>query len=167
MNKCLCSTYEFGTTEQDPQTGEPYFGNYYTTGCRESTNKQFAMGHDAKLVGFLVRAYLAGEEIRHGSSTWTSATAAALWISPALATKAQAQLDAAKARAAKRTAREAAKTARTSAKAVAPAPVWRSAKIKVGRWTYDAQIEIATGDATYAAKLGGTKMVEKGQYTEV
>jgi 4-hydroxyphenylpyruvate dioxygenase-like putative hemolysin len=167
--RCLCSSYEFGNTVEG-QTQPEWVG--YTTECSQSTTNLFAQGHDAKLVGYLVRAELAGEEIRVGSVTGGSAVQMARRVSEALAAKAQAQLDAAKARLAKKAAAAANKQAKRSAtkatKAETPAELlWRSAKIKVGRWTYDAQIETKTGDATYATKLGGNKMVEKGQYKVV
>lgn len=179
---CLCSTYEFGTTETDPNTGEPFFEGY-TTGCRQTTTKIFAQGHDAKLVGYLVRAELAGEEINHNSGgvthTWGKAVAAALWTSEALALKAQAQLDATRARLAKKAATEAKKAARKSAKAAAEPVVEapkavvevvpasdRQATIKVGRWTYLATIQ-ADGNASYKTKLGQSKTALAGTYTEI
>lgn len=171
---CECQTWSFGNYGED---GSAESFEDYGTGCTQTTTKVFAQGHDAKLVGFLVRAELADEEIGKVEGgmrmTYQNAVHAAGTISEALAAKAQAQLDAVRARLAKKAASEAKKTARKSAKKAEVTsepeaqPVWRSAKIKVGRWTYEAQIEIATGDATYATKLGGTKMVEQGQYSEV
>lgn len=174
MKPCLCRSYEFGNTVEVGD--QPEFDGY-GTGCRQSTTKTFAQGHDAKLVGFLVRAELAGEEIRVNTggvvSTWGKAVAAALWISEALALKAQAQMDAAKARVAKAGAREAAKAARKSAKAAAepvaetPKPTTRKAWIKVGRWAYEATIDLASGVATYRTRLGATHKVDAGTYKEV
>lgn len=171
MTKCLCSTFEFGTTI-DTENGPDFDG--YGTGCRQSTTKRFAQGHDAKLVGFLVRAELAGEEIVIVDGgmrmSWGKAVAAALWVSEPLALKAQAMLDAAKARVAKAAAKEAAKVARKSAKAVAPEaqpepePVAREVQAKVGRWTYTGVIGPKTGDFVYKSKLGGMKAVPEGKY---
>lgn len=45
--------------------------------------------------------------------------------------------------------------------------VGRSAKIKVGRWEYDAVIDNETGAASYSSKSGGFKTVKQGQYTEI
>lgn len=43
----------------------------------------------------------------------------------------------------------------------------REAKIKVGRWTYDAIIDNASGIASYKTKLGGSKVANPGEFTEV
>lgn len=169
MTPCNCRSWEFGEFDGDNEDAVSY-----GTDCRQSTTRVFAQGHDAKLVGFMVRAELAGDEIRHTdgsmSVTFPGAVAAAGSISDALALKAQAQLDAAKARLTKKAATEARKAARKSAKAAAPAPkpepINRKAKIKVGRWTYDALIDNA-GVATYAKKLGGTVVLQAGTYQEV
>lgn len=166
--RCLCQSFEFGEFD-----GENENAVSYDTNCSQTTTRIFAQGHDAKLVGFLVRAEMAGEEIRMVSGgvaiTFADAVDAAAKVSEALALKTRAQLDAATARIAKKAAREAAKAARKSAKAAAaPAePQTYIAAIKVGRWTYDATIDAATGEATYSKKLGGTVTVAKGEYTEV
>jgi hypothetical protein len=184
---CACRSFEFGT--YDPNTEQD---DTYTTECNQTTTRIFAQGHDAKLVGFLVRAELAGEEISLTDggmrTSFGGAVNAAGRISEALAAKAQAQLDAAKARLAKAASREATKTARKSAKAAAapeaPAqrhnpmnpggavvvdliPSSRLANIKVGRWTYTARIDSATGEAKYSNKLGVAKTVARGSYQEV
>lgn len=150
LRNCLCQTFEFGVF--DVETDDDY-----GTDCNQTTYNQFAQGHDAKLVGYMVRAELAGQEIRQGTHTFASAVQAAGSISGALALKAQAQLDAAKARLAKAAAREASRTARKSAKAVTvtETPKDRKATIKRGRWTYAAVIDGKTGWATYTKKLTG------------
>lgn len=180
MKPCNCRSWDFGTWNGIEAEDFESYG----TGCGESTYKVFAMGHDAKLVGFLVRAELAGEEISQTEGgvriTFPGAVAAAASISDRLAAKAQAQLEAAKARAAKKANRPA-KTPkqamddlveRQAAAEVAKANSFsartREAQIKVGRWTRDAVIDIETGVATYRAKLTGQEMaVEPGKYTEV
>lgn len=174
LTRCICSSFAFGTYGPD---GSAESFEDYTTDCRQSTSRVFAQGHDAKLVGFMVRAELAGEEISRTEGgvrvTFAGAVAAAGRISEALAFKAQAQLDAARARLAKKELAEARKAARKSAKKAvevetpAPIPTHRDARIKVGRWAYDAAIELATGQATYSKKLGGTVTVEQGAYSEV
>lgn len=173
QTRCFCQNFEFGEFDGNNEDAISY-----DTNCSQSTTRIFAQGHDAKLVGFLVRAELAGEEIRLTEGgvaiTFPGAVAAAGRVSDALADKAQAQLDAARARVAKKELAEARRAARKSAKkakateaAEAPAPTHRDARIKVGRWTYDATIELATGQATYSKKLGGSVTVEAGQYSEV
>jgi len=168
LHPCACSTFEFGEFDGNNEAAESY-----DTGCTRQTNRIFAQGHDAKLVGFMVRAELAGEEIRMIDGgvaiTFIGAVAAAGRISDALAIKAQAQLDAARARVAKAAAREASKAARKSAKKAEAAnqPTTREAAIKVGRWIYDATIELATGTATFTSKKGEVKTAVHGEYTEV
>lgn len=171
MVKCTCSSFEFGTwTGEVPEGADP--GDYYettTTGCVESTWNTFAMGHDAKLVGFLVRAELAGQEIRHGSTTFPGAVQAARAISDRLADKAQGQLDKARTRKPRK-----AKATKPGLQAIieaeveaieAPAPTVE-AQIKVGRWVYPAVIDRATGRATYTNKKGAEITVARDQYTE-
>lgn len=174
--QCHCSTWEFGTYDPDTEVDETY-----DTGCTQTTSKVFAMGHDAKLVGFLVRAELAGEEIswtgggmRH---SFAGAVLAASKISEKLALKAQIQLDAARVRLAKKELAEARKASKTSAmrdlaeKAgvvapVAPRPARREATVKIGRWVYLATIDPTTGEATYTNAKGVPVTVPKDKYTE-
>ncbi len=163
---CVCAAFEFGTFE-------PNSDSDYGTECRRTTTNIFAQGHDAKLVGFLVRAELAGDEIRVNNNgvvhSFHGAVHAAGTISEALAAKAQYQLDAARARLAKKELREANKAARKSAKAVkvAETPKDRDARIKVGRWTYDAVIDGKTGWATYTKKSGDSVHVAPTNFQEV
>jgi hypothetical protein len=171
---CTCSSFEFGQFEPNTDTD-------YDTSCDLKTRRVFAQGHDAKLVGFLVRAELAGDEIRRNNGgvihSFQGAVHAASSVSEALALKAQLQLDAAHARNTKKAAREAAKAAKKSRTAVealvaevaveAPAPTTREAKIKVGRWTYNATINLATGRAVWTSKLGKINETDQGSYTEV
>lgn len=172
LKPCSCRLFEAGRRVDLPN-GDVDFIDVVTTECKAQTTRLFAQGHDAKLVSFLVAAELANLEIAlvgQGTS-WGTAEDAARTISDALALKAANMVAGAAAKTAKKAARKTApKTAerKLAEKAqVVETPKWRAARIKVGRWTYDAQIEIATGDATYAAKLGGTKMVEQSQYQEV
>lgn len=153
---CTCSAFQFGDDET-------------TTGCRQSTHRTFAMGHDAKLVGFLVRAEMEGIEISRVvdgmKQTYQNAVHAAGTISDKLAIKAQHQLEAAHRRAIKKAS---AANKKASKADTAPAPVVPThidATIKVGRWAYPATIELATGEATYQGKLTGTKTVAKGKYS--
>lgn len=173
MNKCLCSSFQFGSFGED---GSAESWTDYSTGCKQSTTRQFAQGHDAKLVGFLVRAELGGEDIRHDSVTFNGAVGAARTISEALAVKTQAQLDAAKARLAKKAevaARKAANRSAKKAERVAPeteapaGPTTRHATIKIGRWTYRAAIMVDGGTAHYTTKLGTDKTAKLGEYTEI
>lgn len=183
LRNCSCQTFAFGSYGPD---GSAEAFTDYGTDCSQTTWNVFAQGHDAKLVGFMVRAELAGEEIAKVEGgvriTFPGAVAAAQSISDALAIKAQAQLDAAIARLAKKASTQAKKAAKTSAKAAAkvevveePAPeavvevveaTTTQAKIKVGRWTYLATIQ-ANGDATYSTKLGANKTAVAGTYSLV
>lgn len=173
---CECSKWEFGTTI-DLAGGDVDFEGT-TTGCKEMTHRIFAQGHDAKLVGYLVRGELAGMELRKGEGvvhTWGDAVLAAGSVSDALAAKAALMLEAGRRRAAKKAVKSLSRKvtkdeARADAEArmEAPlAPVTRAAKVKIGRWTYDAVIGADTGDAVYKTKLGAVKAAPIGTYTEV
>lgn len=186
LGPCACRSFEFGQFEPEVDTD-------YGTDCTESTKRTFAQGHDAKLVGFLVRAELAGDEIRVNRDgvihSFQGAVHAAASISEALADKAEKML-------ASRVAKAAAKANKRLPRKAAPvevpaeivpdeAPVeveavieqaeqntafntQREATIKVGRWTYDAVIDFVTGDATYRGKLRGeAKTAPAGTFTEV
>lgn len=170
LHACNCRNFEAGN-RVDVEGGDVDFVNVRTTGCNASTTRLFAQGHDAKLVSFLVAAEQDGLEIAlvgQGSS-WGRAEDAARTISDALATKAANMIATARTKAAKKAvAKLTRKVSKAELAAVAtPAPVWRSAKIKIGRWTYDAQIETATGDATYTTKLGINKLADRGTFQEV
>lgn len=166
--ECACQSFEFGEFD-----GENESAVSYHTQCGQTTTRIFAQGHDAKLVGFLVRAELAAEEIRQNQGgvvyTFPGAVAAAGAISSALAAKTQAQLDAAKARLAKAAAREASKAARRSAKAAVVESVMatREATIRRGRWTYSAVIDTRTQWATYTNAKGELVSVASTDYKEV
>lgn len=157
---CTCSSFEFGT--YDPETEQD---DTFTTECSASTHSKFAMGHDAKLVGYLVRADMAGLEISRTEGgmrvTYQNAVHAASAISDKLAEKAQHQLDAAH----RREMKKASKPAKTKVAAVPLPPANRAATIKVGRWTYPATID-STGLATYTTKQGEIKALTSDKYTE-
>lgn len=176
QTRCFCQSFEFGNYGADG-SAESYTS--YTTECSESTGRVFAQGHDAKLAGFLVRAEMAGDEIsivEGGMRVSTDAVRMALKVSEAFASKVAAMLDAAKARVAKKAAKAAGKVARKSAervlaeaaKVVIPEPIVLApieARIKVGRWTYDARIDRETRVASFTTKLGQAKTAAEGTYS--
>lgn len=93
---CKCRTFEWGTTtDPEDEGGEPEI-TIYTTGCERTTLRDFAQGHDAKLVSALVTAEVEGNEIRWGRATGTLHTADAVTalsrISEALAAKGEKAL---------------------------------------------------------------------------
>lgn len=158
LHDCECSLWEFDLdVDRDDD---------YSTGCHAQTHRVFAQGHDAKLAGFLVRAELAGHDIskREGGMlvTFGGALHAAQTISEAFGIKVEDMLIAQ----GKRRNKKVAKVVEALA-TVTDLPTTRTARIKIGRWTYDATIDIATGQATYATKLGGTKTADQGTYSEV
>jgi hypothetical protein len=55
---------------------------------------------------------------------------------------------------------------KTPKQAAATAAAQHQAKIKVGRWTYDATI-FSNGTAAYITKLGGLKNADAGTFTEI
>jgi hypothetical protein len=170
---CYCRSFEFGEFD-----GENENAVSYDTDCDQVTTRVFAQGHDAKLAGFLVRAEMAGEEIRvveGGVAISGDARSMARRVSEPFEAKVVALIDAARRRVAKKALADATKAARKSAKTaerklaedagvvVKLAPI--EARIKVGRWEYDAQIDRDTREATYAGKLGGSKTVAEGKYS--
>lgn len=165
--RCACSRFKFGILSGDDT-------DWYTTDCHQVTTNVFAQGHDAKLVGFLVRAELGGEEVWWTENgvhhTLSGAAHVAQMFSDALAAKTRAQLDAAKARLAKKAEAAAAKQAKRSAtkaaKIEADVVQARPARIKVRRWEYDAMIN-ANGAARYTNAKGEVVFAQQGQYREV
>lgn len=172
MVRCSCVNFEFGTYGED---GSAESFESYTTGCTQSTWKTFAMGHDAKLAGFLVRAELAGEEISITQGgvkvTFSGAVDAAQRISDAFAAKVQVQLAAGIARLAKKEAaatRKASKASKGAAEAPAPAPIVITPTValvtaKVGRWSYEGTVDRATGTLTYRDRNGNLQTTAKFQ----
>jgi hypothetical protein len=168
LHACECSKWEFDLdVERDDD---------YSTGCTAQTKRIFAQGHDAKLVGFMVRAELAGHDISRTDGgvlvTFGGAVHAAGKISEALAVKAEAMLTAQVAKATKKRHRTEVKAAGAKlalaeyqeakqAKAEIP-PI--EAEIKVGRWTYPALVETVSGEATYTAKSGVVRTLARGEY---
>lgn len=191
LHPCTCRNFEAGN-RVDVEGGDVDFIDVRTTGCTASTTRLFAQGHDAKLVSFLVAAELANLEIAlvgQGSS-WGRAEDAARTISDALASKAQAMIATAKAKAnkprrtktptqamndlverqakaelAKRTpaAVEATQDSWDPEAEVALAP--RKVTIKVGRWTYMATVD-AAGDAHYFSPSKGDVTLAVGSWKE-
>ena len=182
VNKCECQNWFFGTYGED---GSAESFEDYGTNCTQTTGRTFAQGHDAKLVGFLVRADLAGEEIAKVDGgmrvTFQNATHAAGTISEALAAKADAMMAAAIARLQKKsnTSKSAVKIAEMLAEGVREdereeaaelveqvrqATTPRATRGKVGRWVYDGTEQ--DGRFTYSKKFGGEATVEAGNWTE-
>ncbi|WP_433366885.1 hypothetical protein ACQPZX_38605 [Actinoplanes sp. CA-142083] len=114
LKPCRCSLFEVG--EFDPEQD----GASFTTECDRMTKNEFAQGHDAKFVSFIVKGQLDGYEIRTNDGgmtvTFPNAVAAAKSVSEALGIKAAKMLaradEKAKEKAEKSAAKEAAKTAK-------------------------------------------------------
>lgn len=162
MSKCHCQSFEFGTYGP---TGEHDDYESFTTECTEVTYKTFAMGHDAKLAGFLVRAELDGLDISQDQGgtrvTFAGAVAAAQTVSDAFAAKVTVQLMAGVARAMKKAAAKDRKASKTEAPApAAPKPV----TAKIGRWTYTGFVGLDTGDFVYEMKSGEMRTAKRGDY---
>lgn len=188
LRPCTCRNFEAGT-RVDVAGGDVDFINVRTTGCKASTTRLFAQGHDAKLVSFLVQAELDNLEIAltgQGSS-WGRAQDAAFTVSLALSEKAAKMIETARAKQAAKASKPAresrafrtgaartqtpettptARMIRTEAE-VKPEAKQVPARIKVGRWTYDATINSENGDATYTRKLGGEQTISRVEYTVV
>jgi len=62
LNKCACSEFEIGFTV-DLEDGTPDWRGT-GTGCTETTRRTFSAGGDAKLKSLLIKAGIAGMEVR-------------------------------------------------------------------------------------------------------
>jgi hypothetical protein len=117
LKPCACSLFEVGEFDAEKDGAE------FTTGCDRQTKSLFAQGHDAKLVGFLVRGHLDGYEIRtvQGgmSITFGGPVEAAANVSEALSRKAKGMLDVAAKKAEQKAEREKAREAKKAAAAKA------------------------------------------------
>ncbi|MBQ1017749.1 hypothetical protein KBX71_07680 [Micromonospora sp. D93] len=157
LGPCQCSRFEVGTTTDGPDGIEPDI-TIETTGCDRETPRLFAQGHDAKLVGFLVRAELEGKEVRYGRAEGvvisSDAVSALGTISDALAAKGAAML-----------ASRRAKAATKKTKKVEPQP--RTAVIKVGRHIMAGASIAPDGTASYTTKAGEAKTAPAGKFTEI
>lgn len=71
---CECSKYEAFIAEQHTEENLAS-GNYdsFDTGCTQTTKREFAPGHDAKLKSFLILHGAQGHEIRYNGSLVTTA----------------------------------------------------------------------------------------------
>jgi hypothetical protein len=156
----------------------------YGTGCVKVTNNQFAQGHDAKLVSFLVKADVCGDVIwqygQNGSIRETrieSAEAAAKLISPELAAKAaRAVLNALDRAAARREPKPKAdpkpprepKVTIVDSYTPAAEPEVEARKVtgKVGRWQYEGT-EGPDGSFFYKTASGTPITAQAGRWTKI
>jgi hypothetical protein len=104
-------------------------GKELTTGCRATTKRTFAPGHDARLKGFLIRNGAEGNLVRVGQDVNTSAQAVADQFG--FGYMVAEGIEAAKARQMAKLLKDVTKSAKKSHKT--PAKV----TCKVGRWTYE------------------------------
>lgn len=65
LGSCECANWEIGFTVDGEDGDEPDV-TIETTGCDKQTKRMFAQGHDAKLKSLLIRAGVAGMEVRWG-----------------------------------------------------------------------------------------------------
>lgn len=115
-------------------------GSTKTTGCKATTKRVFAPGHDARLKGFLIRAGIAEELVQVGADTMNrepQAVAEQFGFGYMVLEGIKRGKDALLAKLLGET-----KTPRTPK---IPAP--RKVSAKVGRWVYEGQI-LAAGDGT-------------------
>jgi hypothetical protein len=163
LKPCSCRRFEVGTFDAD-QPDAPS----WTTDCDRSTHRLFAQGHDAKLVGFLVRGQLDGYEVRSTeggvSVTYPDAVAAAGTISGALAAKARNMLRVAKEKADAKAQREAEKATKKAEKQAASKEPGKI-KAKVGRWEVEGTV--TEGRLTYTTKSGEEKTAEVGKWSSI
>lgn len=141
---CECASWTAGSGQQKR-----------TTGCTATCTRQFAQGHDAKLVSFLVAAALGGLEVHDGRGT--SGDPATLAARFGFAGKVTKGIERAKEKAQASGQHKPPEVVTTQ-----PAQV----QIKVGRWVYTAQIG-PNGTAKYLTSGGATKFAGAGKYQVV
>jgi hypothetical protein len=183
-NPCLCSTFAAIKQHITLGNGQPDTIEE-VTGCTATTAREFAPGHDAKLKALLIRAGVAGWEVRQGNITGSAEKAAAQFafaymVDQGIArgrAKAAAKADRNAAKAERPKAARKAKSATPAPAAsadqhvvttvAAPEPVAEAApattRIKVGRWEYDATIA-PNGDAHYTSGKGQPAVSVQGVY---
>ncbi len=143
---CRCSEYFIARDVE--VNGQPDFADVARTTCgKQVAGKQtFAAGHDAKLKSLLILAKRTGREVKQEQGGVlihhvSPADAAAEYGFGHMVANAKLPAD------------KKAKDAKPAAKPEVPSTV----TIKVGRWTYEATINSATGQATYKDKKGVQK----------
>lgn len=189
LNNCLCSTFEIVTREFEVN-GEPDY-DAETTGCNETTAREFAPGHDAKLKSLLIRAGVAGFPVRRnlgGMASTSDAAGAARDFAFGYMVQTGIERGLAKqaAKAEKKAARKSAPKAKaekvavemprkvgahvvaTIAQAVEAAntpeaPAADVVRIKLGRWEYSAVIA-PNGDANYKTAKGADAHAVAGTF---
>lgn len=186
LNPCLCSQFEIVTREWTDEQGQPHIETE-GTGCTATTAREFAPGSDAKLKSLLIKAGVAGLEVRqnlggvvHSGDALTMARQFAFaWMVEKGIERGRAKLAAQAERKAAKAERPAGRVSRKVAKPQAPAAstgehvvaaiaapaaeVPATVEIKVGRWQYLATID-AQGDAHYTNAKQVSAVAVKGTY---
>jgi hypothetical protein len=166
VKPCLCGAYEIEIWDgrEIPEGADPGdYVRYEDTGCRASTTRDFAPGHDAKLKALLIRAGVAGHEVRLNSGGVASTGSASDHASRyPFAYMVDNGIKRGREKAATRRNGPAAKRAAKKAEL----KITRM-RIKVGRWEYDATIDGKTETAIYLNNKGTSVGKNKGQYTIV
>lgn len=153
------------------------------SGCKRTTKRTFAPGHDAQLKSRLIRAEVAGSSVAFADKPDQTVSVAEVAGSHGFGylvtagvvrarrqqqEKAQRKAERDAVREANRTTREAAK-ADTKAKREAAKSAGSSPKMvqaKVGRWVVSGTVA-RNGDLSYKTKAGVAKVAKKGSYTLV
>lgn len=121
LNNCLCSQFEIVTREFELPGGEPDY-DAESTGCTETTAREFAPGHDAKLKSLLIRAGIAGLEVRQNlGGVVHSGTAETMGRQFAFGYMVQTGIERGRAKAAAKAEKKAARKAAPKAKTNKPA----------------------------------------------
>lgn len=144
---CRCSEYFIARDVEID--GQPDFADVARTTCgKQVAGKQiFAAGHDAKLKSLLILAKRTGREVKQERGGVlvhhvSPASAAAEYGFGHMVANAKLPTD---------------KKTKGTEPAAPKAEVPSTVTIKVGRWTYEATINSATGRATYLDKKGVQK----------
>lgn len=176
-HRCACSRYSVLVNVREDESGDLVWDQELSTGCRASTTRVFAPGHDAKLKGLAIRAGILGEELRRDDG------GIAVYGGPVEMTREygfdhlvkegiKRGAEKAAEKAAKKVRREARKATKVDGphvlakKAVAGHARPKKVRAKVGRWTYEGTVR-DDGSFWYTAKNGEEKTAREYRYTVV
>lgn len=177
LKPCACSLFQ---VEKRTDIAD---GDLVRTGCTRQTNRQFAQGHDAKLVSFLVAADIEGRLMMVDGLAENFGSADEILratFGEALAAKAQRAIVNALDKAARAKTPKAAKAAaprEVAVTVVEPTPVEAPTQLgkytvepdikgKVGRWIYEGH-ENSDGTFSYVVASGEQKLAQVGKWTKV
>jgi hypothetical protein len=175
---CYCSCFEVG--DFDPAKVGTDDEEIFTTGCEQTTKRQFAQGHDARLVSFLVDGHFDGYSLRKVeggvAQSFPNPESAARTASDALGDKAKtatenrsAKLEAKKAKEVERAATKQAKADEKAKAAAEKAAAKEKAAADKAAAKSTPQAEVAAGsqEGDLPALTSGQARIKVGRWEYV